>query len=791
MTVKALGRENPVAAFVGRLVAGVASFEGELVPFLQAIQQEFGYLPTDALERLSQTTPFTPAQIAGAATFYAQFRLEPAGRHRIKVCIGTACHVKGAPRLIDAFKRHLRIGEGEDTDPEGDFTVEGVACLGCCMLAPAVQIDQIIYGPVAPAQVGAVLADFLAGEEQSADTVEAGAADGSRGEIRVCLCSSCRAAGTDRIARAARETISEWGLPAHVREVSCTGLSFEAPVVDVAVAGSPAMFRYGRVTEGHIERIILRHFPPSGIIRKTSLRLGRVLDWAYLGAAASPPVRHLPDDGEVANFLGHQVRIATEQCGQLPPLDLQAYREAGGFAALDRCRRDLAPDAIIAEIGNSGLRGRGGGGYPTARKWQHVAAALGEEKYLICNADEGDPGAFMDRMILESFPFRVIEGMAIAARALDIRHGFVYIRAEYPLAVERLRRAVHICGQEKILDPSPDGENGLHIKVVEGAGAFVCGEETALIAAVEGGRGTPRLRPPYPARSGLWGQPTLVNNVETFAVLPWIIRNGAAAFSRIGPPGSPGTKTFALAGKIVHGGLVEVPMGMTIRRIVEEIGGGVGAGRTLKAVQIGGPSGGCVPASLADTPVDYSALAGVGAMMGSGGLVVLDNTDCMVDVARYFMEFIQHESCGKCTCCRIGTWELLEILRRLCAGKGRAGDVEEIRKLAETVGRGSLCGLGKTAANPVLSTLNYFASEYQAHIDGRCPAQKCHALIAYQVGDRCIGCTRCAQVCPVEAIAPVPYRRHHIDDQLCTRCDACRETCPQKAIQIVDRPLLR
>jgi len=406
-------------------------------------------------------------------------------------------------------------------------------------------------------------------------------------------------------------------------------------------------------------------------------------------------------------------------------------------------------------------------------------------KYVICNGDEGDPGAFMDRMLLESFPYRIIEGLAIAAVAVGAHDGIFYIRHEYPLAVRRIRAALKLCSQRGWLGEHLLGSNyRLDLTIKEGAGAFVCGEETALIASVEGQRGMPRLRPPFPAQEGLWGKPTVINNVETLAMVPWILRNGPQAFAAYGTQASKGTKVFALAGNIQRGGLIEIPMGTTIREIVDEIGGGVKPGRRFKAVQIGGPSGGCVPARLADTPVDYESLRGVGAIMGSGGLVVLDDSACMVDIARYFLQFTQDQSCGKCTFCRIGTRRMLDILNRLCAGKGQRQELAQLEHLARQVGAGSLCGLGKTAPNPVLSTLKYFREEYEAHLHGRCPAGKCSALIKYEILESCTGCTICAQRCPVEAIPMTPYRKHVIDVELCTRCDSCRQACPHGAIEV-------
>ncbi|MEN6498116.1 MAG: NADH-ubiquinone oxidoreductase-F iron-sulfur binding region domain-containing protein, partial [Thermoguttaceae bacterium] len=500
-----------------------------------------------------------------------------------------------------------------------------------------------------------------------------------------------------------------------------------------------------------------------------------------------PLVRHAIDvrDPPVCAFLGHQRRLATELCGLIDPLDLDEYLRHDGFKALQRCLDEITPEAIIEEVKSSGLRGRGGAGFPTGLKWSRVYNAQSDVKYLICNGDEGDPGAFMDRMLLESFPYRVIEGMAIAARAVGAHEGIFYIRAEYPLAVQRIREALKRCEVRGLLgDSAMAGGFRFHLTVKEGAGAFVCGEETALLASLEGKRGMPRLRPPFPADQGLWGKPTLVNNVETYSLVPWILRHGAKTFAALGTEKSKGTKVFALAGKIRRGGLIEVPMGVTLRQIVEEIGGGVPEGRQFKAVQVGGPSGGCVPAELANTPVDYEALTAVGAIMGSGGLVVLDDSDCMVDIARYFLRFTQDQSCGKCTFCRIGTRRMLDILDRICIGQGKPGDLEELEQLARSVSAGSICGLGRTAPNPVLSTLRYFRHEYEAHLAGRCPAGKCKELIKYRVTDRCIGCTLCAQQCPVDAIPMTPYRPHTIDLDVCTRCDTCRVVCPTGAIVV-------
>ena len=500
------------------------------------------------------------------------------------------------------------------------------------------------------------------------------------------------------------------------------------------------------------------------------------------------PVKRYPTDVRdpvISTFLDKQKHLATEHYGHISPTDIDEYIENDGFAALKRCVNKLKPQDIIDEIKTAHLRGRGGAGFPSHLKWSVVYNQDPETKFIVCNGDEGDPGAFMDRMLMESYPYRIIEGLTIAAYTVGANSGYFYIRAEYPLAIERMTEAIENCRVKNFLGKNIlAGSFSLDVKIIAGAGAFVCGEETALLASIEGKRGMPRLRPPYPAQSGLWAKPTLINNVETYSLVPWIIRNSGRAFAKLGSQKSTGTKVFSLAGTVARGGLIEVPMGISVKQIVEEIGDGIGSGLAFKAVQIGGPSGGCLPAKLSDTPVDYESLTTAGAIMGSGGLVVLDESDCMVDIARYFLEFTQNQSCGRCTFCRIGTRRMLDILERLCQGEGKPDDIDKLEELAIMIKQTSLCGLGKTAPNPVLSTIKYFRDEYQAHIEKKCPAGKCHALITYSVTDDCIGCTLCAQHFPVDAIPISPYSKHELDAETCIRCDTCRKICPENAIKV-------
>ncbi|SJZ38241.1 NADH-quinone oxidoreductase subunit NuoF [Selenihalanaerobacter shriftii] len=479
-----------------------------------------------------------------------------------------------------------------------------------------------------------------------------------------------------------------------------------------------------------------------------------------------------------------QRRIALANCGRIDPERIEEYIVAGGYEALGKALTEMTSQEVIDEVKEAGLRGRGGGGFPTGLKWQSAHDAEGDKKYIVCNADEGDPGAFMDRSILEGDPHRVLEGMVIAGYAVGSDEGYIYARAEYPLAIKRLKKAIAQAREHGLLGENLFGTDfsfDVHIKA--GAGAFVCGEETALMASIEGRRGMPEPRPPYPTEKGLWGNPTNINNVETYANVSTIIEEGAKEFKSVGTENSKGTKVFALAGKINNTGLVEVPMGITMKEVIYDIGGGIPNDKEFKAVQIGGPSGGCLPEEKTDLPIDYDSLVEVGAMMGSGGLIVMDEDTCMVDVARFFLNFTVSESCGKCTPCSEGTKRMLDILERIAEGKGKAEDLDELKNLGETIKDTALCGLGQTAPNPVLSTLNYFKGEYEAHVEDReCPAGVCKSLIEYDITDECTGCTSCVDVCPVDAISGEAKEEHTIDKSECTKCGTCIDVCPVDAI---------
>lgn len=590
------------------------------------------------------------------------------------------------------------------------------------------------------------------------------------------------ASGAQRIAEVVLDEARRLRADIVIKLSGCRGNCYAEPVMELRRNGK--RYVYGRLTPKTARRILRKHIAATSPFTKFKLALKRAYE-LLTDDTAWLPIESVEISEEERAFLQSQKRIALERCGLCDPLSVEDYARDGGYSALRKVLTEMKPEEVIRLLEASELRGRGGAGFPTGLKWRLTFDQKADKKYVICNADEGDPGAFMDRLLLESDTHKVLEGLAISAYAVGADEAYVYVRTEYPLAIRRLKLAIERAETAGLL-----GENilqsgfRLKVNVFRSAGAFVCGEETALIASIEGDRGNPRTRPPYPSERGLWGKPTLINNVETLALVPWIIRNGAEAFRSIGTATSKGTKVFALAGQVRRGGLIEAPMGMTIREIVEKIGGGVPEGRKFKAVQIGGPAGGCIPAELADTPVDYEALLESGTIMGSGGLIVLDDTTCMVDFARFFLPFTQSESCGKCTFCRVGSRRMLELLDKICQGRGTSSDIEKLEETALLMKRASFCGLGRNAPNPVLTSLRYFRDEYEAHINGKCPAGKCRALVTFEITDDCIGCTLCAQNCPAHAIDFKPYEKHEIDSEKCIRCGTCRLVCPEDAVEV-------
>ncbi len=593
-----------------------------------------------------------------------------------------------------------------------------------------------------------------------------------RAHVLVCAGTGCTSSNSLKIMDEMEALLASNGLDSEVKIVKtgCFGLCAEGPIVVVYPEGA----MYTRVEVSDVKEIVEEHLLKGRIVKRL--------------LAGEKEHEDISKSLEGVDFFSRQMRIALRNCGRINPEDINEYIAFDGYKALEKVLTEMTPEAVIDTMKKSGLRGRGGGGFPAGMKWDFAAKQTADQKYVCCNADEGDPGAFMDRSVLEGDPHSVIEAMSIAGFAIGATQGYIYVRAEYPIAVKRLQLAIDQAREYGILgDNVLETGHKFNLEIRLGAGAFVCGEETALMTSIEGHRGEPRPRPPFPAVKGLWQKPTILNNVETYANVPVIILKGAEWFSSIGTEKSKGTKVFALGGKINNTGLVEVPMGTTLREVVYDIGGGIPKGKKFKAAQTGGPSGGCIPTSHLDTPIDYDSLIALGSMMGSGGLIVMDEDNCMVDIAKFFLEFTVDESCGKCPPCRIGTKRMLEILERITEGKGEAGDIEKLELLAKNIKASALCGLGQTAPNPILSTLKYFRDEYEAHVfDKKCPAGVCKSMMKYTVDEsKCKSCGICAKACPVGCIKGEKKVPYVIDNSKCAKCGVCMEKCPFKAISKV------
>ena len=742
-------------------------YAGNLIPILQDAQDLYGWLSTELLEYVSEKTGVAEAKIMGVVSFYAQFRTKPVGKNLILLCQGTACHVNGSSEIERHIREYLQVDEGEVT-PDGLFTYNNVACLGCCSLSPVMTVNGKAYGHLTGKSAVEVLKKIQkhGGEVQSDEKPVLGncscksacakASKADKVKIAVGMGSCGIAAGADKVYETLKTALDG---KADVQLTGCNGNCYCEPIVTVGER------TFGKVDDKAANEIVK----------------------LVCGQENRASKYELVADEETSQSA--QRKVALRNCGLIDPANIDDYIAVGGYRAAEKCKT-MTSDEIIEEVKRSGLAGRGGAGFPTWFKWNAAKNSSGEKKYLICNADEGDPGAFMDRAILEGDPHSVIEGMIIAAKAIGAAEGIVYVRAEYPLAIERLQTALEQAFERGYLND----EFGIRIKA--GAGAFVCGEETALIASLEGERGMPRLKPPFPAQKGYKGAPSNINNVETFANVPWILENGGDAFVNIGEKAveSKGTKVFALTGKVAKGGLAEIPMGRTVSDVVYGCGGGLAGGKQLKAVQLGGPSGGCIPYDLIATEIDYKALAATGAIMGSGGMVVMDDTSCMVDMARYFLDFTCKESCGKCTPCRVGNKRMLEILERICRGEGKEGDIELLEELGEGIKVGSLCALGQTAPNPVLSTIKYFRKEYEDHIGingaKRCTATQCREMLTYRIINRkCVNCILCRRVCPSGAVVDGEFSLKgkslpRIDMDKCVRCGQCVTACRLKAIEV-------
>jgi NADH:ubiquinone oxidoreductase subunit F (NADH-binding)/NADH:ubiquinone oxidoreductase subunit E/NAD-dependent dihydropyrimidine dehydrogenase PreA subunit len=773
-----------------------------VIEMMQDVQDRFRHVSKTAIDIINRRTGKPKSYLYHIATFYKAFSLEPRGETVIQVCVGTACHVKGSAKIVDSFERVLGIRSGQTT-PDGKYTLEAVACLGACSIAPVVKIGEEVHGNVqskdvekllreagtgGPAKKKAPAAAKTAARTLGPDDLGKIAAQqrekdaAFRKMLMVCTGTGCVAAKGFDVRDGLTALLKKQKLDDDYLVVGtgCNGFCASGPIVVV----QPDGIFYQKVKEKDLEEIV------------DSLSSGKTVERLLFKDPVSGETSEKMAD---IPFFSKQQLIALRNKGLIDPEDIDHYIARGGYEGLKKVLSSMKPQEVIAEVTASGIRGRGGGGFPAGVKWasgRKAAEERDEEVFVVCNADEGDPGAFMDRSIIETDPHSVIEGMLIGAYALGARRGYIYIRKEYPLAQVRLKKAIEQARACGLLGDDILGSGmSFDIHVHRGAGAFVCGESSALMASMAGNPGEPRAKYVHSVEYGFRDKPTVLNNVETWANIPEIVTRGAAWFSSIGSGdvsenpwgGSSGTKVFSLVGDVRNTGLVEVPMGITLREIVEEIGGGIPGGRAFKAVQTGGPSGGCLPASKLDMPVDFDSLAEAGSMMGSGGMIVMDDHTCMVDVARYFIDFLMDESCGKCTPCREGLHLMSNILNGLCRGEGRAGDIEKLEELCSTVLEASLCQLGGSAPNPVLSTIRYFREEYEEHIkEKKCRAGVCKALIEYRISaDNCTGCTLCFKNCPADAITGTAKQTHVIDPEKCIKCGICYEVCNFDAVEVM------
>ncbi len=767
-----------------------------LIMILQDVQGELGFISPEAVEKVSSYLGVPQPQIYSIATFYNSFSLKPGGKHKIEVCEGTACHIRGASLLLDQLKEKLGVSPGETTE-DHEFTLNSVHCVGACAMAPVLVIDGDYHGNVSSSGLNRLLKECSSGEGKtglkqiekapvslvadritSVEHYEAARELIIKSrvhdvpEILVCAGTGCLAKGSYMVAEALKIELEKQNnhLPVNLllKKVGCQGFCEKGPLVVI----KPDNIFYCNVQPGDAPEII----------NETVINKNFVERLLYHDPDSLFSIEHY---NKIPFFKG-QKRIALRNLGIVDPLSLDDYISGGGFNALFKTLYEMSPSEVISEIEKSGLRGRGGGGFPTGKKWRASADVPSATRYVICNGDEGDPGAFMDRSIMEGDPYSVIEGMIICAYAVGAEQGYIYVREEYPRALKHLSLAIEQCRLAGFLGSGICGKDfSFDIKINRGTGAFVCGESTALMQSIEGKSGEPRAKYTRSARRGLYNKPTVLNNVETFTNVPVIIDQGASWYSQTGTESSPGTKVFSVVGKVKNTGLVEVAMGITLRQIIFDICGGILNNKVFKAVQTGGPSGGCLPESKLDLPVDFDSLTLEGSMMGSGGMIVMDEDTCMVDVARYFIGFLAAESCGKCTPCRLGLNKLYDILSRICSGLGEPEDLDKIETLLDLLETGSLCGLGKSAPNPVRSTLKHFREEYLAHIiEKKCPAKVCRALISYRITADCTGCRRCARICPTGAINGDKKEQHIINLELCSRCGLCLQTCNFNAIVV-------